>query len=86
MSKSKKQETTEQEKQGRMVPVGNRMKAWTSTKEPEDCYKSFTDKATAISSFRRHVSYYSKRNLPLPKEHKGLSEQECKDLLTSWGF
>jgi hypothetical protein len=66
------------------VMIGNRRVSFTG--DPAKKFKSYSDKATAIGSFKRKVTYYSKRNEPIPTLTHGLSTQECLDLLAQWGI
>lgn len=71
---------------GRKIIIGNTIREWTGTEQPEKIFLSYKDKKTAILSYRRKITYHSRRGEPLPLLSHGLSEKETIDLLKTWGF
>lgn len=69
----------------RQVMIGNTLREVSGNIETQ--FKSYTDKKTAIASYKRKVTYHSKRPElgPIPTMSHGLTEQECKELLKQWG-
>lgn len=86
MSKKSTKQQKSQKQGGRKIMIGNTLREWTSTEAPEKVFKSYEDKKTAIASYRRKVTYHSRRGETIPTMSHGLTEAECKELLKSWGF